>query len=80
MEIQPSSSRSKYWQNIQEHGLFARMIYRGYEITYDPLRGVDCNFAHLDPFFDGPEDHRYGCAASIDDAKAHIDEITDEQT
>lgn len=56
------------------------MIYRNYEISYDPppipMRGMDYNFAHVD--FDGPEDHRCGCAASVDDAQSRIDEIEGE--
>ena len=56
------------------------MIYRNFEITYDPppipMRGFDYTFSHVD--FDGPEDHRCGVAGSIYEAKAFIDEIIEE--
>ncbi len=60
------------------------MKYRGYNITHwrkpIPIRDYDWDFAHED--YDGAEDSpdcRCGAAASVEDAKAHIDEIEDAQ-
>jgi len=54
------------------------MRYRDYEIRHEPnVAGLDWAFSHVD--YDGPEDSRYGYAATLEDAKAHIDERGDEE-
>ncbi len=56
--------------------------YRGYVITYDPkpipFRGCDVDYVHEN--YDGPEDvDGCGTAASVEDAKAEIDEILEDR-
>lgn len=57
------------------------MNYRGFHIEYNPppipVRCCDWQWAHED--FDGPEDNRYGHAASLEAAKAEIDDWHEEQ-
>jgi len=55
--------------------------YRGYLITYDPppipSRACDWAFEHED--YDGPGDSRFGYAPSLEDAKAQIDDLLDDE-
>ena len=54
--------------------------YRGFTITYDPppipIRSFDWAWVHKD--YDGEGDPRHGYSASIEAAKADIDELIEE--
>jgi hypothetical protein len=54
--------------------------YRGYVIVHEPpsipSRAFDWQFWHED--YNGPEDHRCGLAASLEEAKRDIDEMEDD--
>ena len=54
--------------------------YKGYKIEKVlkpiPSRKMDWDYVHED--YDGPEDNRCGCAASIEECKSDIDEIISE--
>jgi hypothetical protein len=57
-----------------------KIKYRGYVIVHDPPPipndSFDWRFWHQD--YDGPEDGRYGYAASLEEAKRDIDEREDD--
>jgi hypothetical protein len=59
----------------------AVITYKGFTITHDPKpissRAWDYDFAHKD--YDGPGDIRCGNGSSVEDCKAQIDEILEDQ-
>jgi hypothetical protein len=59
--------------------LGATTVYRGFCISYEPKpipsRSFDYAYIHED--YEGPGDHRFGTAASIEECKAGIDRLCD---